>query len=88
MLEKPRSVPGKTRNFAVAASPFNLVKLELGVVIVAAVLWLAAVSAFVDSGVAQLLLIAAYGAGATTWLVLRTSRVLRHHASKSRDLDP
>jgi hypothetical protein len=84
MSEKPRSVPVKSRHFAVAASPFNLVKLELGILLVVAVVWAVLVSTFVEAAGTQLLLFVTYGIVAMGWLIGRTSRVLQAQASKSR----
>lgn len=67
----------QSKGFGVAASPFNGVKLELGVcVILGVLLWLGADSITADEG-AQLLILLAYGLLAMGWLVLRTRAVLR-----------
>lgn len=76
MSERPRSVPGKKREFAVAASPFNLIKLELGIILLLGVLWVLAVGLFVGSALLQLILLALYGVGAMAWLIVRTRQVL------------
>ncbi len=85
MPEKSRSVPGKSAKFAVAASPFNPVKLELGIILVVALLWAAVVTTWVPSVMVQMALLALYGIGAMVWLVRRTAKVSRHEASKLRD---
>ena len=69
--------PVSAKGFGVAASPFNGIKLELGICLVLGVcLWLAADSITADEG-AQLLLFWAYGLLSMVWLVLRTRVVLR-----------
>ena len=64
------------KGFGVKASPFNGVKLELGIILaLGALLWLAAdsITANLD---AQLLLLAAFGLLGMVWLIVRTRRVL------------
>ncbi len=72
------SIPTSQRKgFSVAASPFNGIKLELGIcVILGAVLWLGADFITASDGT-QLLMLLAYGLLAAIWLVLRTRAVLR-----------
>ena len=68
--------PTGKKGFGVTASPFNRVKLELGIILCLGILlWLAADS-ITASLAAQLLLLAAYGIGGMLWLVWRTRRVL------------
>ena len=65
------------KGFGVAASPFNGVKLELGICIVLGVLgWLGADSITANEDT-QLLVLLAYSLLGTIWLVVRTRRVLR-----------
>jgi hypothetical protein len=67
----------QSAGFGVAASPFNRVKIELGICfILGALLWLGADSITASEG-AQLLMLLGYGLLATAWLVLRTRAVLR-----------
>ena len=69
----------KKKGFGVAASPFNAIKLELGVcAILGVLLWLGADSITADDAI-QLLLLLIYGLLAAGWLILRTRSVLRHH---------
>ena len=77
------SLPEKTATahqatgLGVAASPFNSIKLELGIcLILGAVLWLGADSITANEG-AQLLMLMVYSLLAAIWLVLRTRLVLR-----------
>lgn len=87
MPEKPRSVPGKPKNFAVPASPFNLIKLELGIILVVGLLWVLIVGVVVNSPALQFVLFVVYGFGAMAWLVTRTSRVLQQHTSNAHERD-
>jgi hypothetical protein len=67
----------QSAGFGVAASPFNGIKIELGIcIILGALLWLGAESITADEGT-QLLMLLGYGLLATCWLVLRTRAVLR-----------
>ena len=67
----------KPKGFGVAASPFNGIKLELGLCIVLGVLlWLGAEFIIADEG-AQLLLLFGYSLLCAGWLILRTRAVLR-----------
>ena len=71
------SLPSSKKGFGVAASPFNGVKIELGIVLILGiVLWLAADS-ITASITAQLLLLVSYGLIGAFWLVFRTRRVLQ-----------
>ncbi len=87
MPEKPRSVPGKSKKFAVQPSPFNLIKLELGIILIVGILWGIGVGILVSSRLLQLALFILYGFGAMAWLIARTAHVLKRHASDSRDPD-
>lgn len=65
------------KGFGVAASPFNGVKLELGIILVLGLLlWLAADSITADRD-AQLFLLGSFSIAGMLWLVQRTRRVLR-----------
>ena len=76
--QDPSSLSSSKKGFGVAASPFNGVKIELGIVLILGfVLWLAADS-ITASIAAQLLLLAGYGFISAFWLVIRTRRVMRH----------
>ena len=69
------SLPSSKKGFGVAASPFNGVKIELGIVLILGiVLWLAADS-ITASIAAQLLLLVSYGLIGAFWLVIRTRHV-------------
>jgi hypothetical protein len=83
-MDNQNTQPAHRSGFGVPASPFNGVKLELGVaLVVGVVLWLAADSITDDLG-GQLLLLTGYGLLSMFWLVARTRRVL----SRIERLDP
>ena len=66
-----------TQGFGVSASPFNGVKLELGVsLLLATLLWLAADS-ITSSTVEQLLMFLGFGLISASWLIFRIRTVLR-----------
>jgi len=90
----PKSTPSVAVNdasarkrLAVAPSPLNEVKLELGVILLAGtVLWLAADS--ITANVAtQLLILLGYGMSAAAWLVFRTRRIVRQLAAGASPAD-
>ena len=62
-----------------AASPFNDVKLDLGIIIVLSVIVLVLVTSLVDSEVTQVLGLLAYGILATGWIIFRTRNIMRRH---------
>lgn len=65
------------KGFGVAASPFNGIKLELGMcVVLGLLLWLGADSITADDD-SQLLLLLGFSLACTIWLVVRTRAVLR-----------
>ncbi len=65
------------KDFGVAASPLNGVKLELGIILfVGLLLWLAVDSITVNLA-NQLLILALFGGVSALWLVLRTRRTLK-----------
>jgi hypothetical protein len=73
----PQPLSSSRKGFGVAASPFNRVKMELGMAIfLGFVLWLAADS-ITASIATQLLLLVGYGLISAGWLVFRTRRVVQ-----------
>ncbi len=69
--------PLSKKGFGVAASPFNGIKIELGIAIsIGFVLWLAADS-ITASIATQLLLLVGYGLFSAGWLVYRTRRIVQ-----------
>lgn len=79
----PSSPSSTTKGFGVAASPFNGVKIELGVVLILGlVLWLAADS-ITASIATQLLLLVSYGLISALWLIIRTRRIAQQWGEKN-----
>ena len=77
------SLTPSKKGFGVAASPFNGVKIELGIVLILGfVLWLAADS-ITASITAQLLVLVSYGLIGAFWLVIRTRRVAQQWAEQN-----
>ena len=77
VIHKPAEI--NARGPTVSASPFNGVKLELGIALVlGALLWLGADS-ITASTEAQLLIFLGFGLLSTLWLVTRTRAVLRRY---------
>lgn len=70
-----RSVTRSRKTFAVTASPFNAVKLDLGILLAGGVLVLLIAGA--TPGWTGVALAVAYGSATLIWLVTRTRRVLR-----------
>lgn len=76
------------KGFGVSASPFNRVKLELGIVLcVGVILWLAADSITADIG-AQLLLLGIYGLASMAWIIFSTRRIVRRYAERESPQHP
>lgn len=74
-----------SKGFGVEASPFNGVKLQLGIILVLGLLlWLAADSITADAD-AQLGLLVGYGILGMLYLIYRTRQVLRQHTAQQRD---
>ena len=81
-----RSNTSAKDGFGVAASPFNQVKIELGLaLILGIVLWLAAES-ITASITAQLLLLAGYGLISASWLIFRTQRIAQQYDEQKNEL--
>jgi len=76
-VEKAPSLARGRRGFTVAASPLNAVKLDLGIILIlAVVLWLL-VGRFVVAPAAQIGVLFAYGLAGMAWIVVRSRRALR-----------
>jgi uncharacterized membrane protein len=65
------------RSTVVAPSPFNEIKLELGIALLLGLLLLLASDLVTREPLSQVLLLLGYGSLATAWLLLRTRRALR-----------
>ncbi len=76
------AVASPAKGFGVAASPFNGIKLELGICIILGILvWMGADSITADEDT-QLLVLLAYSMFGTIWLVVRTRAVLRRYETE------
>ena len=78
------SVARKTRHVTVAASPLNVVKLDLAIIIFLSIIVAVIVLNAVDSAIAQLLYLAGFGFVSMFWLVFRTKRVVSRLRSEDR----
>lgn len=80
MDKRARSVPRAGKYFAVASSPFNVVKLALGVIILVGALLALVAGRLAVSPAMQVLLLGCYGVIAALWLIIKTHQVARAHA--------
>lgn len=78
-----------TKGFGVDASPFNQVKMELGLALILGIaLWLAAES-ITASIATQLLLLAGYGLISAGWLVFRIQQIVQQcDEQKNEQISP
>ena len=74
-IKEADSVPAR-KGFAVAPSPLNEVKLDLGVILVVGLVLLLVQGRALDSLLLQLLLLLSYGVLGMTWIIVRTRRVV------------
>lgn len=91
MNKRARSVTRPAKYFAVAASPFNVVKLALGVVLVVGVLLILVTGRLTVSPAMQILLLGTYGGIAAVWLIAKTRQIARtqvHPPSTSDEKSP
>lgn len=83
MNKRARSVTRSGKYFAVAASPFNAVKLALGVIILVGGLLTLVTGRLVMNPLMQVLLLGSYGMIAALWLMIKTRQVARQNAFDS-----
>lgn len=79
--ENVGSLPLKKRGVTVSASPFNVVKLELGIILFLTVIVWVLVDKLVTNPVSQLLWLGGFGVVFMSWLLIRIS-VLKRGLSK------
>ena len=88
MAKETDSLTGR-KGMTVAPSPLNEVKLDLGIILTIGGLLLLVQGRIVASLLAQLLVLASYGALGLLWIVIRTRRVMaavaRDQAQRSDD---
>lgn len=78
------SVSRQRRGFTVGASPFNGVKLDLGILLViGGLLWLVH-DRLIGAPLGQLALLSGYGLVAMGWIIYKTRRVIRSLAAEDR----
>lgn len=75
MVKETSSVPGG-KGMTVAPSPFNEVKLDLGIILAVGGLLLLAQGRMMDSLPLQLLALTGYGVLGLIWIVVRTRRIM------------
>ena len=88
----PEAATPKKQRFAVAASPFNGIKLELAIVLVLVILVCGVGSRFTQSGFELFLLAFACTSVGALWVVVRTRMLLQklkltHQASEGDHLN-
>lgn len=86
MKEKDRGIlPHRTTGFTVAPSPFNSVKLELGIILVLAVVLVFLVDRAFSEFLVQLLVLGGAGVVAALWLFWRTRAISRSTKESSNE---
>jgi hypothetical protein len=70
------TLPGCDKGFMIAPSPFNAVKLDVGVILVVGFLLLLVQGHITTDITLQFLLLLGFGSGGMGWIVLRTRRVM------------
>lgn len=81
------SVTQKAKGLTVAPSPFNSVKLDLGIIIVgAALLWIVA-NRIIGPWWGQILLLAAYGITGMSWIIFKINHIIRTLPTKNTDVN-
>ena len=75
MTKESGSVTGR-QGLTVAPSPFNDVKLDLGVILTVGIVLLLVQERVLDSLLSQLLLLASYSLLGMIWIVVRTRRIM------------
>ena len=75
--QEARSVSQDRKGFTVGASPFNAVKLELGLILALAVIILLVVDKIAETWLWQVVILLTYGVGSAIWLGIRTRQITR-----------
>lgn len=86
MTKESGSVTGR-KGLTVAPSPFNDVKLDLGVILTVGIVLLLVQGRVLDSLLAQFLALACYGLLGMFWIVIRTRRIMARIA-REREQHP
>ncbi len=85
--ETAHSVPHKRKGLTVSASPLNQVKLELGVVLICAVVVFLLAPLVSAHFAGQFLLLLGYGLAAMVWIMVRVRRVMRQVLAQQERTD-
>jgi len=84
---KETSLPRKRGQLTVAASPFNSVKLDLGVILVLSVLAWLVIDRLVDGSWMQFFYLGACGIIFMSWLIFRTRRIINKLSATDQNPD-
>ena len=79
--QKNGSVAQNSSGFTVAASPFNPVKLELGIILILAIVVLIVHDIWISVWWGQLLILLSYSITSAAWLISRTRQIQRRQAA-------
>lgn len=85
-MKEPTSVTGR-QGWTVAPSPFNEVKLDLGVILTVGIVLLLVQGRALDSLWAQFLVLACYGLLGMLWIILRVRRIMARMAREREQPD-
>lgn len=77
----------KSNTFSVAPSPFNSIKLELGIVIVVGALLLLGMNSIIHDTLIQIGILFITGTSAMVWIIWRTRNVLKRQTHKPTESD-
>lgn len=86
--EGDASLSRQRRSFTVKASPFNVVKFDLAIILILGVLLFLVHDLLVTDELTQLAVLAGYGLLAMAWLLVRTRRVSRELSEKAESIEP
>lgn len=80
--EKAQSLARGRGGFTVEASPLNGVKLDLGIILLLAVILWFVSARFIPSQIWQAAILLAYGVGGMVWIIVRSRGILRRLAQQ------
>ena len=84
--EGDASLTRPKKGFTVQASPFNVVKFDLALILIVGVVLLLVHERLVEDQLSQLLILFGYGVAAMCWIVFRTRRVAKRLAMAETDV--
>lgn len=85
--ETAHSVPHKRTGLTVSASPLNQVKLELGVVLILAVVLFLLAPLLSAHFIGQFTILLGYGLAAMAWIIFRVRKVMRQAETQRESTD-